>query len=62
MPSLMRIFTTHNNIAEFEPQGPEDVEMAQQATDYVNYVFNKQNNGFKVGKRKNRLKQTLMRT
>ena len=48
MPSLMRIFTTHNNIAEFEPQGPEDVQMAQQATDYVNYVFNKQNNGFKV--------------
>jgi len=48
MPSLMRIFTTHNNIAEFEPQGPEDVEMAQQATDYCNYVFNRQNNGFKV--------------
>ncbi len=48
MPSLMRIFTTHNNIAEFEPQGPEDIEMANQATQYVNYVFNKQNNGFKV--------------
>ena len=48
MPSLMRIFTTHNNVAEFEPQGPEDVEMAQQATDYVNYVFMRQNNGFKV--------------
>ena len=48
MPSLMRIFTTHNNVAEFEPQGPEDIEMAKQATDYVNYVFNKQNNGFKV--------------
>ena len=48
MPSLMRIFTTHNNVAEFEPQGPEDVEMAKQATDYCNYVFNKQNNGFKV--------------
>ena len=48
MPSLMRIFTTHNNIAEFEPQGPEDVEMAQQATDYCNYVFNRQNEGFKV--------------
>ena len=44
MPSLMRIFTTHNNVAEFEPQGPEDVEMAKQATDYCNYVFNKQNN------------------
>jgi hypothetical protein len=48
MPSLMRIFTTHNNVAEFEPEGPEDVQMAQQATDYVNYVFNRQNNGFKV--------------
>ena len=48
MPSLMRIFTTHNNIAEFEPQGPEDIEMAQQATNYCNYVFNRQNNGFKV--------------
>jgi hypothetical protein len=48
MPSLMRIFTTHNNVAQFEPQGPEDIEMAQQATDYCNYVFNKQNNGFKV--------------
>ena len=48
MPSLMRIFTTHHNIAEFEPQGPEDVQMAEQATNYVNYVFNRQNNGFKV--------------
>jgi|TARA_R110000744_G_scaffold33660_4_gene79020 hypothetical protein len=48
MPSLMRIFTTHNNTAEFEPQGSDDVEMAKQATDYVNYVFNKQNNGFKI--------------
>jgi len=48
MPSLMRIFTTHNNVAEFEPQGPEDVEMAKQATDYCNYVFNRQNEGFKV--------------
>tara|TARA_R100000234_G_scaffold52637_1_gene31635 strand:- start:890 stop:2932 length:2043 start_codon:yes stop_codon:yes gene_type:complete len=48
MPSLMRIFTTHNNMVEFEPEGPEDVQMAKQATDYVNYVFNRQNNGFKV--------------
>ena len=35
----MRIFTTHHNVAEFEPQGPEDVEMAKQATDYVNYAL-----------------------
>ena len=48
MPSLMRIFTTHTNVAEFEPEGPEDIQMAEQATDYVNYVFNKQNEGFKI--------------
>ena len=48
MPSLMRIFTTHENTAEFEPQGPEDEAMARQATQYINYVFNRQNNGFKV--------------
>tara|TARA_R100000700_G_C3172367_1_gene146900 strand:- start:813 stop:2615 length:1803 start_codon:yes stop_codon:yes gene_type:complete len=35
-------------MVEFEPEGPEDVQMAKQATDYVNYVFNRQNNGFKV--------------
>lgn len=46
MPSLMRIFTGSDNIVKFEPQGPEDEQNANQATDYVNYIFQRQNDGF----------------
>ena len=46
MPSLMRIFTGGDAIVRFEPQGPEDEQKAQQATDYINYVFQRQNDGF----------------
>ena len=46
MPSLMRIFMGGDTIVRFEPQGPEDEQNAQQATDFVNHVFQKQNDGF----------------
>lgn len=46
MPSLMRIFTGGDHIVQFDPQGPEDDQKAAQATDYVNYVFQRQNDGF----------------
>jgi len=46
MPSLMRIFTSSDHTVEFMPTNAEDVETAAQATDYVNYIFNKDNNGF----------------
>ncbi len=46
MPSLMKIFTSGDKVVQFEPQGPEDVEMAKQSTDYVNYVIMRQNPGF----------------
>jgi len=46
MPSIMRIFTGGDTIVRFEPQGPEDEKAAQQATDYVNHVFQRQNDGF----------------
>ena len=46
MPSLMRIFTASDNVFECEPVGAEDEEAAKQATDYLNYIFYKQNNGF----------------
>ena len=48
MPSLMKIFTGGDKVVQFEPQGPEDVEMAKQATDYTNYVIMKQNPGFSI--------------
>jgi len=48
MPSLMKIFTGGDKVVQFEPQGPEDVEMAKQSTDYVNYVIMRQNPGFSI--------------
>lgn len=46
MPSLMRVFTGGDTIVRFEPQGPEDEQKASQATDYINYIFQRQNEGF----------------
>lgn len=48
MPELMKIFTSSDNVVEFEPVGPEDIAAAEQATDYVNYVFMKRLGGFKL--------------
>jgi len=39
LPSLMRIFCGSDHVVEYAPTGPEDVEMAKQATDYVNYIL-----------------------
>ena len=46
LPSLMRVFFSTENVVEFVPRGPEDVANAKQATDYVNYIFQNDNNGF----------------
>ena len=46
MPSLMRIFTAGDNVFNCEGVGPEDDEMARQCSDYLNYIFYKENQGF----------------
>ena len=48
MPTLMEIFAGSDDTISFAPFGPEDVQAAQQETDYVNYVFNQKNPGFMV--------------
>jgi len=48
LPSMMRIFTQGESIVRFEPQGPEDVEYADQASDYTNHIFMKDNNGYSI--------------
>ena len=48
MPSLMRVFHGSDESVSYIPTGPEDVENAQQATDYANFVLNRDNNGFLV--------------
>lgn len=48
MPSLMDIFTAGDEVARFDPVGPEDEAAAAQETDYVNHVFYQENAGFTV--------------
>ena len=48
LPSMMRIFTQGESIVRFEPTGPEDVAYADQASDYINHVFMKDNNGYSI--------------
>jgi len=44
--ALMKPFVSSDDAVVFEPRGPEDEEAAKQATEYVNYVFQVDNNGF----------------
>ena len=48
LPSIMRTFFGPKKIVEFVPKGPEDIDVAQQQTDYINYVIQQKNPGFKV--------------
>jgi hypothetical protein len=48
LPSLMRIFFGPERVVEFTPQGPEDIANADQATDYVDFIFKRDNPGFKI--------------
>ena len=48
LPSLMRMFTQSDKMVNFEPQQAEDVPYAEQITDYCNFIFNRDNNGFEI--------------
>ena len=48
LPPLMRLFTSADQIGVFEPVGPGDEPLAEQATEYCNWVFMKQNPGIAI--------------
>lgn len=48
LPSLIRIFTSSEKVAEFTPTTEENTDMAEQAYDYANYVFMDDNPGFLI--------------
>ena len=48
MPGLIRLFAASENPVFLVPRAPDEVEQAQQATDYVNYVFWNDNSGFLI--------------
>lgn len=45
LPPLVRIFSSSDEVVRFEPRGPQDERGAKQATDYCNWVFQKENQG-----------------
>lgn len=48
LPQLVETFLAGDQIARFDPVGPEDEEEAMQQTDLANHCFLKDNNGFLV--------------
>ena len=46
MPSLMRVFAGDKSVVSFIPNKEADVKIAKQAEEYVNYLYNVQNEGF----------------
>lgn len=48
MPSLMKVFHSGGQVVKYNPDTAEDVELAEQETEYVNYLFNRKNDGFKI--------------
>lgn len=48
MPDIMQIFTSSDKAVEFAPRGEGDEEVAEQVTDYINHIWNVDNDGFLV--------------
>ena len=48
LPNLLKIFTASDQTVKCEPVKAEDVALAEQATNYINYIFNKDNDGFSI--------------
>lgn len=44
MPSLVRVFLGTDQVFRFEPEGEEDEEAAQQATDYISWLMRRKGN------------------
>lgn len=47
MPGLVKVFASGDTIIRFEPRQPGDEAGAQQATEYINYLFLEQCDGYK---------------
>lgn len=48
VPGIIRVFDASDRMAQYEPENQNDEEGAKQATDYINYVFKKDNPGYRI--------------
>ena len=46
LPSIMRVFTSSNDVVSYEPVGPEDEQEARQQTQIANHYLTRENNSF----------------
>ena len=48
LPNLLRVFTGSDRVVLFKPDNAEDAKLAEVQTEYVNYVFLEDNEGFLI--------------
>lgn len=48
LPQLMKPFVSGDEVVRFEPVGPEDEESSKQASEYINYLFTRKNDGYSI--------------
>lgn len=48
LPGIIRVFTASDRMVDYEPQRPGDEDTCEQASDYANYVFWKDNDGYRI--------------
>ena len=48
LAAILKPFCSSDETVLFQPRGPEDEDIAEQATEYVNYVLHSDNNGFLI--------------
>lgn len=48
LPGVIRVFTASDRMVDYEPRKPGDEEFSDQASDYANFVFWNDNDGYRI--------------
>ena len=48
LPGIIRVFTASDRMVTYEPEQPGDEEVMEQASDYANFVFWRDNPGYRI--------------
>jgi hypothetical protein len=48
LPQLLKVFVAGDQVVEFSPKNAEDVDAANQETDYINHIVMEKNGGFEI--------------
>jgi hypothetical protein len=48
LPGIIRVFTAADRMVDYEPRQPGDEEVCDQASDYANYIFWVDNDGYRL--------------